>query len=102
MCMVSNVYDQWNPWFPQPNTIPPPAIYPSPNTNVPPTIQVQGVTVSGEDLRTLIDAFHKAVEAAKAFDAITGQPDCEDPEKAKLEKRVAELEKRLDEYESRS
>jgi hypothetical protein len=36
------------------------------------------------------------VEAAKAADKAAGQPDCTDPDKIKLEARVAELERRLD------
>ncbi len=48
-------------------------------------------------LKELLDAFHAAVKAAEVFDRITGQPDCVDPEKAKLEERVAELEAKLSE-----
>jgi len=50
-------------------------------------------------LRKLIDEFREAVEAAKKIDVLTKQPDCEDPEKAKLLDRVAELERRLDQLE---
>lgn len=95
MCMVSNVYDQWNPWFPSPSTVPVTQPTPIPT----PIVIQQGLNISPEDLRLLIKSFHKAVEAAKVFDQITGQPDCEDPDKAKLEERVAELEKRLAELE---
>lgn len=42
-----------------------------------------------------IDLFHSMVTDAKTFDAESGQPDCEDPEKAKLEERIAELEQEL-------
>ena len=42
-----------------------------------------------------IDLFHNMVTNAKQFDQEAGEPDCEDPEKAKLEERVAELEKQL-------
>jgi hypothetical protein len=48
-----------------------------------------------ENLRKLIDEFREAVAAARKIDTLTGQPDCEDPEKAKLEARVAELESKL-------
>jgi len=34
-----------------------------------------------------IDDFKRTIEAAKTVDALTGQPDCVDPEKAKLEER---------------
>jgi hypothetical protein len=50
------------------------------------------------DLRTLIDEFRRALEAAKTVDLLTGQPDCVDPEKAKLEERVARLEAELERY----
>lgn len=42
-----------------------------------------------------IDLFHSMVTDAKTFDTESGQPDCEDPEKAKLEERIAELEQEL-------
>jgi hypothetical protein len=48
------------------------------------------------ELRELIAQFKEAVQAAKTVDRLTGQPDCVDPKKAKLEERVAELERRLD------
>ena len=43
-----------------------------------------------------IDLFHSMVTDAKIFDVEAGQPDCEDPEKAKLEERIAELEAELE------
>jgi hypothetical protein len=52
-----------------------------------------------ERLERLLDSFRKALEAAEEFDQVTGQPDCVDPEKAELLKRVAELERRLEEVE---
>ncbi len=42
-----------------------------------------------------IDLFHNMVADAKRFDEESGQPDCQDPEKAKLEERIAELEQQL-------
>lgn len=91
MCVTSAVMDQYNPYIP-PSTW-------KPNTGlpytVPPTIQPQPI-IDPVQLKELLDSFHKALEAAKIFDRLTGQPDCEDPEKAKLEERVAELERRLD------
>jgi hypothetical protein len=44
------------------------------------------------DLRKLIANYREAMKAAETVDRLTGQPDCEDPEKAKLKERVAELE----------
>jgi hypothetical protein len=39
-----------------------------------------------------IDLFRNMVADARTFDIQSGQPDCEDPEKAKLEERIAKLE----------
>jgi hypothetical protein len=43
-----------------------------------------------------IGLFHRMVSDAAIFDTLAGQPDCADPEKAKLEERIAELEKELE------
>lgn len=48
-----------------------------------------------EALKTLIREFREAIEAAKVVDRLTNQPDCVDPEKAKLEERVLQLEERI-------
>lgn len=47
------------------------------------------------ELKTLIKEFRELVAAAKKIDSVTGQPDCLDPEKAKLEDRVAALESQM-------
>jgi hypothetical protein len=47
-----------------------------------------------------IDLFHNMVADARTFDIQSGQPDCEDPEKAKLEERIEEIEKQLPVEES--
>ncbi len=47
-------------------------------------------------LRKVIADFREALQAAMKVDRLTNQPDCADPEKAKLEQRVADLERRLD------
>ena len=47
-----------------------------------------------------IDLFKNMVADAKTFDVEANQPDCEDPEKAKLLERIAELEKQLEERKS--
>lgn len=52
-----------------------------------------------EEMRALIAEFREALHAAQVVDRLTKQPDCEDPEKAKLVDRVAELERRLNELE---
>ncbi len=51
------------------------------------------LTPNDIDVVDILDSFMKAREAAKVVDELTGQPDCVDPEKAKLIERVAELEK---------
>jgi uncharacterized protein YceH (UPF0502 family) len=43
-----------------------------------------------------ITLFHSMVEDAKQFDVQTNQPDCADPDKAKLEERIAELEQQIE------
>lgn len=71
MCTISMVYDHYKP-----------RIWDLLNDPTP-------------DAERVIDDFRKATEAAKIVDVLTGQPDCEDPEKAKLEDRVAELERQV-------
>jgi hypothetical protein len=39
--------------------------------------------------------FRRMVSDAEIFDRLAGQPDCADPEKAKLLLRIEELEKQL-------
>lgn len=46
-------------------------------------------------VRKIIEDFRKAAEAAKIVDALTDQPNCEDPEKLKLLDRITELEAQL-------
>lgn len=85
MCVVSNVSDfywkKFDPWLPG---------------SAPESQQfIIHQTVDLSELRKLIDEFKEAMKAAKTVDRLTGQPDCVDPEKAKLQERVAELEKKL-------
>lgn len=106
MCIVSAVMDQWNPHIPrpvQPWTYPPLAPTPTviPLTVGPGTIQMQPPSVAEDGtpnaiVRELIESLRKAIEAAETLDRLTGQPDCADPEKAKLLDRVDVLESRLD------
>lgn len=92
MCVYSAIGPIFEPVIPYPTPAAPVDVIITPWTTVPST----GLPISPEDLRTLIDAFHKAVAAAKQADKASGQPDCVDPDKVKLEARVAELERRLD------
>lgn len=80
MCVVSMVFDYYDKTIPWPAPNKPYEWYPP----LPPV-----------DLDKQIKDFLEALQAAKKVDKLTAQPDCEDPEKAKLLDRVAELEKRL-------
>lgn len=99
MCVVSFVHDHFDkniPWA-EP-------VYPGPKIGpfVPGTTGTSTVPealeklfqpiISLKDFRDLVDEFRRLIEAAKEIDRITGQPDCLDPEKAKLEDRVKQLE----------
>jgi SMC interacting uncharacterized protein involved in chromosome segregation len=48
-------------------------------------------------LKKQVEDYRVALEAAKTVDALTKQPDCADPEKAKLQRQVEILNARLDE-----
>lgn len=83
MCAVSMIMDYGRtnpPWQQLPGPL-----YPQP--------------LPDDEAREAIKKFIALVEAAKKYDAETGQPHCEDPEKAKFEqevlRRLAEIEKRL-------
>lgn len=107
MCTYSMVMDRWDPIFPpfDPQPIPtipaipwaPPwvpgpvePLVPAPNTL--PFVPLPPPNMTWPEV---IEKFRREAEAAKAHDIATGQPDCEDAEKAKLVDRVAELERRL-------
>lgn len=93
MCVMSMVHDYYQPLIPQRwDWHPLVPFTPSPVQPVQP--------LDPDALRKLLDDYRKATEAAERVDALTGQPDCVDPEKAKLERRVAELEKRLAQLEN--
>lgn len=81
MCVYSMIIDRFQPDF-------------APWTTLPHTIPATPI-VDPDALRKLIENFKTAEEAAKVVDKALGAPDCEDPEKAKLVERVAELEKLL-------
>ncbi len=101
MCVYSAVMDYFKPLFPE--VVPPQPHFPwtiapfAPSATYAPSITIAEIAPDRvAELRSLIERFEKAVEAAKTVDMLTGQPDCEDPEKANLEARVKELERRLD------
>lgn len=85
MCVISNVMDYYRPMFPE--------FVPSTPTTQP-TFTLQP-TVDLAELRKLIEEFKEATKAARTVDRLTGQADCIDPEKGRLEARVAELEAQL-------
>ena len=107
MCIMSMIHDHYNPLIPDPfNPHKPigPAVPPSPTTTPPagwftpatPTPSIDfGSAAAVAELRKLIAEFREAVEKAKRLDVLTGQPDCVDPNKAKLEDRVTALEELL-------
>ena len=89
MCTVSNIGTGWGvtvpdryPWiqpYVQPYAPPMPAVIP-------------GVSQFEFDrLKREVEELRKLLAAAKAFDAATGQPDCEVDEKVALIKRIAEI-----------
>ncbi len=79
MCTVSMVYDHFGQQFPY-------VAWPQ-KTTPPPDLAA---------IAKMVKDFWDAVEAAKKVDEILKQPDCEDPEKAKLRERVKELEAAID------
>lgn len=100
MCVVSAVHDYFSPlipgvpavpwpgpWAPAPESPPRTPEVPAPSPGLDPALFA--VPMQLIELRLLIDRFERAVAAAKVVDELTGQPDCVDPEKAKLEDRVA-------------
>jgi hypothetical protein len=88
MCVVSMVFDHYQPLIPH---WPPAPMQPwQPSPLVAPLPQFDPVFAE-----KLIEQFKEALEAAKKVDKLTGQPDCADPEKEKLLLRVAALENEL-------
>jgi len=82
MCVYSMVIDRFQPDF-------------APWIGQKPWTAPNAPLENPQALKDLIAEFQKAQEAAKVVDAAMGAPDCEDPEKAKLLDRVAELEEAL-------
>lgn len=84
MCAVSNIGDDWANKFPEKY---PKWPYHPPPFAIPPEVSRAEV----EALRREVRELKKLLEAAKKFDAATGQPDCEMAEKVKLIKAIAKL-----------
>lgn len=99
MCVTSVIMDSYRPHIPNPNQTTP-YQWPQPAQTVTTTRIVH--EYDNTELRELIDSFRQALEAAEVLDRLTDQPDCVDPEKAKLIGRVNELERRLEALEDGS
>lgn len=92
MCTFSNIGSDWTRTFPQRFPELPPIM---PRKSITPGTWIHnelGVSQAEFDkLKREVEELKKLLEAAKAYDAATGQPDCETDEKVDLIKRVAEL-----------
>jgi hypothetical protein len=89
MCVMSMVHDHYEPKIPEMEEFVVPNIW----TTTKHKITLNPATVDLVEFTALIAEFRKLIEAAKLIDEKTGQPDCVDPLKAKLEDRINELEK---------
>lgn len=98
MCVMSMVHDHFYPIIPtdwRPSVDPVQTID---STGAWPFTSFTGVAALRAEVAALakvVADFRAAVEAARTVDALTAQPDCVDPEKARLTDRVDELERRL-------
>ncbi len=103
MCVVSMVHDfyddRFDKYFPIPVGFPTTETIP---VNHPNQFTVSPPSVDLAELRQLIKEFKEAMAAAKVVDKLTGQPDCVDPEKAKLIERIENLEKELRKLKSKA
>lgn len=84
MCVISMVNDYGRQNWP---------IYPAPAPFAPPPDPNSKWTLE------TIEQFEKLVKAAERMDALMGEPDCVDPEKAKFMKELKKLKKRLKKLE---
>lgn len=91
MCVYSMVIDHFNARIPEIAPVTPTTV----TLDKLPTFSPLATKEDIESLRKLISEYHEAVKAALIVDKLTGQPDCVDPEKQKLEERVAKLEEEL-------
>lgn len=91
MCVISMVMDHYRPMFPDV-----PIGGPLPTSQQFDLSRLFPSAVDLDELRRLINDFKQAVDAAKKVDLLTAQPDCIDPEKAKLLERVERLERVID------
>lgn len=81
MCTISMVSDGWRDQFPQ--------RWPQFTSD---NFQISQVSrVEFDALKREVEELRKLLEAAKAFDKATGQPDCHMDDKVALIKKVAEM-----------
>lgn len=92
MCVYSMVIDQGRDRWPDPWRTHPPF------RPEPPYVPPITLPLSDKERQELeeLRAWKKLLEAAKAYDKVTGQPDCEDPGKVPF---VDDILKRLDALE---
>jgi hypothetical protein len=102
------VHDHYDPLIPYPDQIQPWRAVPGTSVPTNPApIPVMGPLIITdpaifqqlEEIKKLIAAYREDVQKAKELDISLKQPDCIDPEKAKLIERVEQLEARIAELE---
>lgn len=96
MCVYSAVFDHYAPRF-DPWNAPAVPLVPLTPISLEPPIDLSAFGIKGdlEELKKLIKEFKEAAEHAKKLDTLMQNPDCEDPDKAKLLDRIADLEKAI-------
>lgn len=105
MCVVCMVFDHFKqpfepyiPYIPSdPVPLQPQPLLPFP---VQPVVPPQIPPAQWADLGEVIRQFREALGAARVVDRLTGKPDCEDPEKAALLRKVELLEERVRQLEA--
>jgi hypothetical protein len=91
MCVYSAVFDHYGPRFDRWTKPASPSVEPIPEID----LNIFAMKDAIEELKQLIKEFKEAAEHAKKLDTLMQKPDCEDPDKAKLLGRIAELEKAI-------
>lgn len=95
MCIVSMVHDKMGPAFPDIQPWDGRPVYPTvPSVVTSPNVVALTAQPSFDfsELKKLIEEFRELIKAATLLDQKLNQPDCVDPEKAKLGEKIAKLE----------
>lgn len=95
MCVLSMVFDQYQPLLPKKWTDLPTWKPPTPKELADPSLEARV-----KALEELVKELKEAIKLAKQLDAVTHQPDCEDPEKAKLLDRIKKLEAEIKKFKA--